>query len=217
MKLMKRYPAIWIGLGAAALVVLAAVGCASLPRTSTLTSVPGGATGGMMGGGTSGTTGMNGGATGGMTGGGTSSMPGGTAGTTTMPGTATPASAASISNGRSIYLYATSDSGSSVTYTDGPNTMMGGRLSCATCHGANGYGGTFYVMMGSYHAPNITWPVLSGPDPDMQHPPYTVTTLQRAITEGIDPGGSPLDYPMPHWQMSQSDLNDLIAYLMTLK
>ncbi len=189
----KNRASLVIGL-AGILVLLAAVlaGCTSSPGTYTSTTP-----GGMMGGG------------------GTTTMPGGT---TTIPGgTITTTSVASVSNGRNIFLYALSSSGSSITYSEGPTMMMQGPITCATCHGTDGHGRTFNIMMQSYHAPNITWTELSGPDPDMQHPPYTVETLKRAITEGLDPSGSPLDYPMPHWQMSQSDLNDLVAYLMTLQ
>ena len=90
-------------------------------------------------------------------------------------------------------------------------------LACATCHGPEGNGGTVNLMMQTFTVPNITWPVLSGSDPDMQHPPYTEETLKQAITEGVDPGGGPLDYPMPRWQISPQDLNDLVAFIKTLK
>jgi cytochrome c oxidase subunit 2 len=95
--------------------------------------------------------------------------------------------------------------------------MMQGVLACATCHGANGHGGTVNFMMQSYDVPNITWPELTGPDPDMEHPPYTEETLKRAITQGLDPGGNELEYPMPRWQMSEQDLNDLVSFIKTLK
>jgi cytochrome c oxidase subunit 2 len=95
--------------------------------------------------------------------------------------------------------------------------MMQGPLACATCHGPEGHGGTVQFMMQSFDVPNITWPVLTGPDPDMQHPPYTEETLKRAITQGLDPGGGELEYPMPRWQMSAQDLNDLVAFIKTLK
>jgi cytochrome c oxidase subunit 2 len=95
--------------------------------------------------------------------------------------------------------------------------MMQSSLSCANCHGSEGHGGNVQFMMQSFDVPNITWPALTGPDPDMQHPPYTEETLKRAITQGIDPGGSPLEYPMPSWQMSAGDLNDLVSYIKTLK
>ena len=93
--------------------------------------------------------------------------------------------------------------------------MMQAALACVNCHGPEGHGGTVYFMMQSFDIPNITWPDLTGPH--MDHPPYTQETLKRAITQGLDPGGNDLEYPMPRWQMSASDLNDLAAYIMTLK
>jgi cytochrome c oxidase subunit 2 len=123
----------------------------------------------------------------------------------------------SVSNGQRIYFYSTSDYGDRVTYTGGPGMMMQGPLACVTCHGADGHGGRVNFMMQSYDIPNITWPELTGPDPDMEHPPYTEETLKQVITQGIDPGGSLLEYPMPRWQMSEQDLNDLVNFIKTLK
>ena len=137
---------------------------------------------------------------------------------TTSPSGSTPARSPAVSNGRSIYLYAASGSGGRITYNNGPSgMMMQGQLTCAYCHGNEGRGGTVFFMMQSYDLTDITWPVLSGPDPDMEHPPYTEYTLKRAITQGLDPGGGPLDYPMPQWPMSAQDLDDLAAFIMTLK
>jgi cytochrome c oxidase subunit II len=70
-------------------------------------------------------------------------------------------------------------------------------------------------MMQSYDVPNITWAELTAQD--MDHPPYTEETRKRAITQGLDPAGNQLEYPMPRWQMSEQDLNDLVAYIKTLK
>ena len=121
------------------------------------------------------------------------------------------------SNGQRIYFTSSSVSGDQITYTGGPGGMMQGPLACATCHGKEGHGGTVQFMMQSYDVPNITWPELTGPDPDMEHPPYTEETLKRAITQGLDPGGGQLEYPMPRWQMSTQDLNDLVSFIKTLK
>ncbi len=41
--------------------------------------------------------------------------------------------------------------------------------------------------------------------------------IKRAVTEGLDADGEPLDRTMPRWQMSERDLNDLIAYLKQLQ
>jgi cytochrome c oxidase subunit 2 len=131
--------------------------------------------------------------------------------------TSTTGPAPSVANGKMIYNTSTSDSGAPITYTGGPGMMMPAELACATCHGPQGHGGTVHFMMQTFDVPSITWPVLTGPDPDMQHPPYTEATLKQAITQGIDPGGSPLDYPMPRWQMSLQDLDDLVSFITTLK
>jgi cytochrome c oxidase subunit II len=138
--------------------------------------------------------------------------------TTPPSGTTSTTESPSIANGRSIYLYASSDSGERITYTNGPSgMMMNGQITCAYCHGSDGHGGTVFFMMQSYDIPNITWTELTGPDPDMEHPPYTEETLKMAIIQGVDPGGKSLEYPMPRWVMSQQDLNDLAAFIMTLK
>lgn len=50
----------------------------------------------------------------------------------------------------------------------------------------------------------------------MEHEPYTDETIKRAITEGVEPNGEPLDWLMPRWSMSDEDLDDLIEFLETL-
>ncbi len=71
------------------------------------------------------------------------------------------------------------------------------------------------MMMQTYDVPNITWPELTAQG--MDHSPYTEETLKRAITQGLDPAGNPLEYPMPRWHMSEQDLNDLVSLIKTLK
>ena len=123
------------------------------------------------------------------------------------------------SNGQRIYLTATSSSGEAIN----PEgfTMMMHRVACADCHGPEGKGGTVYMMMQSFDVPNITWSELTGQEHEEggheDHPPYTEETLKRAITQGLDPAGQPLDEFMPEWQMSEQDLNDLVDFIKTLK
>jgi mono/diheme cytochrome c family protein len=130
------------------------------------------------------------------------------------------------SNGERIYFTATSDSGDVIDYEGGPGGgMMAGSLACVSCHGPDGRGGRVTLMMRTFDAPDITWPVLTAAhgagaeheaDAEMEHPPYTEATLGRAITQGLDPAGKPLDPLMPRWRLSDRDLADLVAYLMTL-
>ena len=72
----------------------------------------------------------------------------------------------------------------------------------------------------TFEAPNVTWPALTEENHDeggMEHPPYTEETVRRAIAEGLDPAGKPLEAPMPRWRMPERDLDDLAAYLKTLR
>jgi cytochrome c oxidase subunit 2 len=119
------------------------------------------------------------------------------------------------SNGQRIYFTGEISSGQPITYSGGPGTMMQNRLACVNCHGPQGKGGTVNMMMQSFDVPNITWTELTSPGSD--HPPFTEETVKRAITQGIDESGAALKYPMPRWQMSDSDLNDLIGFIKTLK
>jgi cytochrome c oxidase subunit 2 len=136
----------------------------------------------------------------------------------TSPGTSgipSPNGNTSASNGQKIYETATSASGEPITYTGGPGMMMQTRLACTNCHGPQGHGGTVTLMMQRFDVPNITWPVLISQTTDT--PAYTEETVKRAITQGIDSAGGPLNYPMPRWQISPQDLNDLLAFIKTLR
>ena len=65
----------------------------------------------------------------------------------------------------------------------------------------------------SVQAADITWLSLT----QNQQPPYTEDTVKRAITQGVDAAGQPLDAVMPRWSMSAQDLNDVVEYLKTLR
>ncbi len=119
------------------------------------------------------------------------------------------------SNGERIYFTATSERDSAITYTSGPASngwmMMGGsgRLACASCHGPNGRGGEHSMgMMQVMDAPDIRWSALEDEfDPE---------NFRLAVTEGKDPDGTQLNSDMPHWNIANDDLADLIDYLKTL-
>jgi cytochrome c oxidase subunit 2 len=87
--------------------------------------------------------------------------------------------------------------------------MMGGG-GCASCHGADGRGGTIKMMTGTaIKAPDVTYDALIGDG-------FTDVTIRRAIRDGLDESGKPLDEAMPRWQMSDADLDATIAYLKEL-
>ncbi len=59
-------------------------------------------------------------------------------------------------------------------------------------------------------------PTSSDPLAPTQRPAYTEETLKRAIREGIDSNGRPLDPLMPRYPLNDRELDHLIAYLKTL-
>lgn len=117
------------------------------------------------------------------------------------------------STGERIWLTGTGASGRQIART-APRTsngalMMGGG-GCASCHGRDGRGGTIQMMMGpAIKAPDVTYGALAKEG-------FTPETISRAITEGLDESGEPLDEAMPRWQMSADDLEATIAYLKSL-
>lgn len=122
------------------------------------------------------------------------------------------------SNGERIYFTATSASGDAIN-SRGGGTQMGmmSNSGCASCHGADRLGRRLRPNFWT-SAPPLTPGALFGEHSDDghgDHPAYTDESLRRAITEGVDAGGAPLDRAMPRWSMSDADLADVIAFLKT--
>jgi ABC-type branched-subunit amino acid transport system substrate-binding protein len=117
--------------------------------------------------------------------------------------------------GRRIYLRGEGSSGEVLaSLEDGSTAVHGSVLPCASCHGHDGEG----RPEGGVTPSAITWERLTKPyglvqEGGRSHPPYTEGSLARAITEGVDPAGNPLQMAMPRYRMSPADLSDLIAYL----
>lgn len=132
------------------------------------------------------------------------------------------------SNGERIYFTATNEDGERIRSSGGPQMgmMMGGVFSCASCHGPDGRGGMHAMHMQVMDAPDIRWSVLSGESQtsdsehddghEHDHEGYSIENFRMAVVEGSHPDGEPLSDDMPRWRMSDSDLEDLAEYLMTL-
>ena len=183
---MRPHALITVAFCLAALAAAAIVGCST-------SSSPGGSNGGMMGGASSPAGGGTAGA-GGMMGGGSGST-------------------SYASPGERIFLTGVGSDGQAISHTASrvarSSLMMGGG-GCASCHGADGRGGTLRTMSGAaIQAPDVTYDALvkSG---------FTEATIRRAILSGLDESGKPLDAAMPRWQMSPADLDATIAYLKAL-
>ncbi len=138
------------------------------------------------------------------------------------------------SNGERIYFTATNERGTRIEYTGGPDLggmMMGGRLTCASCHGTDGRGGLHTMHMETMDAPNIRWQALvehatdphddtgEHDDTEEKDPPhaavYDIDTFRLAVIEGKHPDGEQLDEDMPRWGLTETDLEDLAEYLQS--
>jgi mono/diheme cytochrome c family protein len=118
---------------------------------------------------------------------------------------------ASESRGRLIYTSGQSVAGQPLSYRilgAGDDVLLAKGVYCATCHGLDGKGG----REGRSVAPDITPTALAKRNPA----PYTEDLLARAITEGVDSSGRRLGPLMPRWALSESELEDLLAYMKRL-
>lgn len=105
--------------------------------------------------------------------------------------------------------------------------MQGVEAACVNCHQRSGFGskeGRIIIppIAGRYlfnpRAPGgedtDDLPFVEGMRSDRD--PYTDATLARAIREGLDAQGKPLNYLMPHYALNDTDMAALIGYLKSL-
>lgn len=85
------------------------------------------------------------------------------------------------SNGERIYFTGQDNSGTYIRANSIGMPMSSMTSGCYGCHGPEAKGGTIGFMMGTIDVPDIRYKTLSAKDPDMEHEPYTVETLKRAI------------------------------------
>ncbi|PKQ15723.1 MAG: hypothetical protein CVT67_08380 [Actinobacteria bacterium HGW-Actinobacteria-7] len=117
------------------------------------------------------------------------------------------------SDGERIYLTGVGADGRDISRTapavSQGSLMMGGG-GCGSCHAADGRGATIKMMMGTaIEAPDITYDALIKEG-------FTDATIQKAIVDGLDEAGKPLEDAMPRWRMNSADMNATIAYLKVL-
>lgn len=116
--------------------------------------------------------------------------------------------------GERIFRYGLDNAGEPVPRSGGMMMMSSG---CAGCHGRDGRGRTTRM----YVAPDITYGNLTDPqgmlEPDgTRGHVFTDTSIRTAVTEGVDPEGDHLSWPMPRWNLSDAQWDDLLSYLKTL-
>lgn len=121
--------------------------------------------------------------------------------------------------GEQIYFTGRGENGRTIPFTSGPAWLRMHGGSCASCHGSDGKGG-IPIMMSNEEAPDITWYALTEEKHEEkheeEHPPYDERLVKRAITEGLNSAGEPLDYVMPRWQMNEKELDAIIEFLKKL-
>jgi mono/diheme cytochrome c family protein len=122
------------------------------------------------------------------------------------------------SNGERIYYTGVSAKTGPIPVSGGPMWVAQGGVGCVACHGIQGRGGV-PVMMGTAIPADIRYEALIKGEYEhgKKEAPYTDALIKRAITQGVDPAGKPLDWTMPRWQMGDADLNDVLAYLKALR
>lgn len=148
------------------------------------------------------------------------------------------------SNGERVYLTGEDDRGAVITIRSGYvpfGNMMGGRgfrgmmanfvFSCVNCHGPDAQG-SYVFPDGKTESADIRWSALTDPgdvageegdtatdttEKDRGEPEtYDAASFKKAVKNGVEPNGERLSYYMPRWDISDADIDDLIAYLKTL-
>ena len=132
-----------------------------------------------------------------------------------------------VDAGRAIYLNGQTVSGAPLQGGRAVGTgLSGAAAACVNCHQRSGLGGregraTIPPITGRYLFSQVAdedaakgLPFVEGTRGDRVA--YTDETLARVIREGVNSEGRQLSYLMPHFDLSDSDMAALIAYLKTL-
>lgn len=127
--------------------------------------------------------------------------------------TTAPQRGVEVADGAAIFRRGVTASGERVRSAGSGMIVM----SCAQCHGPDGRGRRHQMFV----APDIRYRNLSDPagmvEPDGgRGPTFTEAQIRNAIVAGVDAEGKPLAWPMPRWQLTQQQLDSLIAYLKAL-
>jgi hypothetical protein len=139
--------------------------------------------------------------------------------------------AALIEAGRRIYREGKLPSGEPLRgRRPGGNEVRGRDAACVLCHQRSGLG----LAEGAIPMPPVSGPALFGAQalpghvprrapgmdfrdyPFRTRPPYDHVSLARSIRGGINPDGYEFQYLMPRYELSDEDMQALIAYLRVL-
>ena len=141
-------------------------------------------------------------------------------------GSGTAPDATQLAIGQRLYREGIRPSGEPLTSVGSVQAKRAGKdAACAACHRRSGYGmseGRFVIrpIIGPALTQEQTVPVRSPRVKarlgSSQRAPYTDALLARAIRDGIDASGKPLDPAMPRYVLTDVEMKALVAYLFTL-
>ena len=117
------------------------------------------------------------------------------------------------SAGEKIFLTSVDENGYVILPSTGAGSLnmmsnMMRPIACVNCHDISGKGG-FVFPQGKVASADIRWQSL-------QAAGFDEAKFKSAVTEWLDDKGKPLSAWMPRWNISDKDLDILIAYLKTL-
>ena len=122
--------------------------------------------------------------------------------------------------GKQIYFEGTSPSGGEITAIVGDEAALlpGSAMPCSSCHGSDGLG----RPEGGVIPLDIRWSELVKTyghvhHDGRRHPAFDDAGVARSIIAGVDQANNVLDRSMPVYQMSQQDIDDLVAYMKVLE
>jgi ABC-type branched-subunit amino acid transport system substrate-binding protein len=95
--------------------------------------------------------------------------------------------------------------------------LKGKAVSCGNCHGEDGRG----RPESGVDPGDVTWTDMTKPyghvhAGNRRHGPYDRAGFIRAMRDGVDPAGNVLEPAMPRYDLSDADLEALVAYLKRL-
>lgn len=122
--------------------------------------------------------------------------------------------------GKQIYIEGTSPRGGAINAIVGEEASLlpAAAIPCTNCHGYDGLG----RPEGGVVPTDVRWSQLIKTyghvhENGRRHPAFDDNSVARSITAGIDPAANQLDRSMPIYQMSEEDLDDLVAYMKILE
>jgi hypothetical protein len=118
-----------------------------------------------------------------------------------------------VEAGRRIYREGRGTAGEALkAVVQGDVQVDGTQVTCESCHRRSGMG----TGEGGRLSPPVAGPLLFAPGQHRGRPAYTDASLARALRDGIDPVGRPLDPLMPRYDLGEEDLAAVTAYLRAL-